>query len=127
MDRWQFEGGDGETFVVEAEAIRDDTIVRIKRKDVVVETHRWSGSLLVQALLALVEQPENADEEPTVEAYVARGYEDRGAYLTALASEFGVDLDTVHKLAEQIGPGGDFDTLPEALEDAHYQVPGTDR
>jgi hypothetical protein len=63
-DRWQFDGGDGETYIVEAEGIRDDTIVRIKRRNggTTVETHRWSGSLLAQALLALVEEPAEGEE-----------------------------------------------------------------
>jgi hypothetical protein len=49
--------------------------------------------------------------------YQANGYEDREDYLACLAEDYGVDLDTVHVLADLLGPDEDFDGLVTQLED----------
>lgn len=49
--------------------------------------------------------------------YQANGYEDREDYLSCLAEDYGVDLDTVKALADLLGPNEDFDGLVTQLED----------
>ena len=50
-------------------------------------------------------------------AYTANGYKDRHDYLTSLADETGVDMETVFTLASLLGPSEDFDGLVTTLED----------
>lgn len=54
------------------------------------------------------------------DVYLANGYEDREDYLSCLAEDYGVDLDTVKALADLLGPNEDFDGLVTALEDMVY-------
>ncbi len=49
--------------------------------------------------------------------YQMNGYNDREEYLSSLAEDYGVDLDTVKALADQLGPNEDFDGLVSQLED----------
>lgn len=49
--------------------------------------------------------------------YQMNGYEDREDYLSCLAEDYGVDLDTVKALADLLGPDEDFDGLISTLED----------
>ena len=49
--------------------------------------------------------------------YEDNGYTSRRDYLQDLADEFGIPLDTVHMMADLLGPGEDFDGLITALED----------
>lgn len=49
--------------------------------------------------------------------YQANGYNDREDYLSGLAEDYGVDLDTVKALADLLGPNEDFDGLVSQLED----------
>jgi hypothetical protein len=49
--------------------------------------------------------------------YTENGYKDRHDYLTALADETGVDMETVFTLASLLGPSEDFDGLVTTLED----------
>ena len=49
--------------------------------------------------------------------YKANGYNDREDYLSCLAEDYGVDLDTVKVLADLLGPNEDFDGLVSQLED----------
>ena len=49
--------------------------------------------------------------------YQREGYDNRRAYLEALADDTGVDLHTVFTLAELLGPAEDFDGLVTSLED----------
>ncbi len=51
------------------------------------------------------------------DVYLANGYEDREDYLSCLAEDYGVDLDTVKALADLLGPNEDFDGLVSQLED----------
>ena len=50
-------------------------------------------------------------------AYVANGYKDRADYLHDLADMFDVPYETVHLLADILGPKEDFDGLVTTLED----------
>jgi hypothetical protein len=54
--------------------------------------------------------------------YTDEGYESRRDYLTSLADDFGVDVDTVFAIASILGSGEDFDGLICELED--YQAVG---
>jgi hypothetical protein len=49
--------------------------------------------------------------------YTDEGYESRRDYLTSLADDFGVDVDTVFAIAGMMGSSEDFDGLICALED----------
>jgi hypothetical protein len=49
--------------------------------------------------------------------YIENGYENRHDYLTSLADEMGVDMETVFTLASLYGPSEDFDGLVTSLED----------
>lgn len=49
--------------------------------------------------------------------YTDEGYESRQDYLTSLADDMGVDLDTVFALSILLGSSEDFDGLVTALED----------
>ena len=48
-------------------------------------------------------------------AYKANGYANRAEYLDSLCDEY--DADTVHMLADLLGPDEDFDGLVTSLED----------
>jgi hypothetical protein len=54
--------------------------------------------------------------------YTDEGYESRRDYLTSLADDFGVDVDTVFSIASILGSAEDFDGLICELED--YQSIG---
>jgi hypothetical protein len=49
--------------------------------------------------------------------YIDNGYESRRDYLTQLADDYGVDIDTVLMLAGMLGPNEDFDGLVTHIED----------
>jgi hypothetical protein len=49
--------------------------------------------------------------------YQREGYDNRSAYLQALAEDIGVDIKTVLTLADLLGPAEDFDGLVTSLED----------
>jgi hypothetical protein len=53
-----------------------------------------------------------------LEGYLEYGAESRYEYLQMLSDEYGVDIDTVHGLADVLGPVEDFDGLVTSLEDA---------
>jgi hypothetical protein len=48
-------------------------------------------------------------------AYTNNGFTDRADYLESLCDEY--DADTVHMLADLLGPEEDFDGLVTGLED----------
>ena len=50
--------------------------------------------------------------------YQQNGYADRDDYLTCLAEDFAISIDTVYCLADILGENEDFDGLVSALEDA---------
>jgi hypothetical protein len=52
-----------------------------------------------------------------LESYLEYGAETRAEYLEMLADDYGVDLDTVHAMADVLGPMEDFDGLVTSLED----------
>ena len=49
--------------------------------------------------------------------YQQNGYENRYDYLTSLAEEYEIDLDTVEELAGLLGQDEDFDGLVNAIQD----------
>ena len=49
--------------------------------------------------------------------YQENGYADRDDYLTCLAEDFAISIDTVYCLADILGENEDFDGLVCALED----------
>lgn len=49
--------------------------------------------------------------------YTENGYNNRDHYLTELADQEGIDVDTVFALADLFGPSEDFDGLVTALQD----------
>lgn len=49
--------------------------------------------------------------------YQENGYENRADYLSCMAEDYGVPLDTVKALADLLGENEDFDGLINALED----------
>lgn len=51
------------------------------------------------------------------DVYKENGYADRADYLSCLAEDYGVDLQTVQALADLLGPNEDFDGLVSSLED----------
>lgn len=52
------------------------------------------------------------------DVYLENGYESREDYLNSLAGDYGVNVNTVHALADMLGPNEDFDGLLSELEDA---------
>lgn len=54
--------------------------------------------------------------------YTDNGYESRRDYLTQLAEDNGVELDTVLMLASMLGPNEDFDGLVSSIEDMADQL-----
>lgn len=52
-----------------------------------------------------------------LENYLEYGAESRAEYLAMLSEDYDVDLDTVHALADVLGPTEDFDGLVTSLED----------
>jgi hypothetical protein len=52
-----------------------------------------------------------------LESYLEYGAETRAEYLEMLADDYGIDLDTVHAMADVLGPNEDFDGLVTSLED----------
>ena len=52
-----------------------------------------------------------------IELYLEYGAESRAEYLAMLSEDFDVDLDTVHALADVLGPMEDFDGRVTSLED----------
>ena len=52
-----------------------------------------------------------------LEGYLEYGAENRAEYLEMLADDYGIDIDTVHALADVLGPVEDFDGLVTSLED----------
>ena len=53
--------------------------------------------------------------------YTDNGYKNRTEYLNSLAEDYGVDKDTVHCMAELLGPNEDFDGLVTSLEDGDFE------
>jgi len=49
--------------------------------------------------------------------YKANGFDSRADYLKHLAYDYGVTIETVNALADELGPSEDFDGLVLALED----------
>jgi hypothetical protein len=49
--------------------------------------------------------------------YMQNGYRDREDYLSCMAEDYDVRLETVKYLADLLGPNEDFDGLISALED----------
>lgn len=49
--------------------------------------------------------------------YKENGYENRKDYLECLASNYGVDIDTVNSLSNMLGSNEDFDGLISAIDD----------
>ena len=52
-----------------------------------------------------------------LEGYLEYGAESRAEYLAMLSEDYDVDLDTVHAMADVLGPMEDFDGLVTSLED----------
>ena len=52
-----------------------------------------------------------------LESYLEHGVETRYEYLQMLSDDYGVDIDTVHAMADVLGPMEDFDGLVTSLED----------
>lgn len=61
-----------------------------------------------------IEAQEIADN---LESYLEHGAETRAEYLEMLADDYGIDIDTVHAMADVLGPNEDFDDLVTSLED----------
>ena len=53
--------------------------------------------------------------------YQENGYDNRKHYLTCLADDLGIDVQTVFTLASILGSTEDFDGLVTALEDLEMQ------
>lgn len=49
--------------------------------------------------------------------YQQNGYYNRVDYLRCMSEDYGVPIDTVHVIADILGPNEDFDGLVTALED----------
>ena len=58
----------------------------------------------------------------TENIYQRNGYENREEYLLCLSEDYGIDLETVHMLADMLGESEMFDGLISALEDAEGMV-----
>ena len=54
---------------------------------------------------------------PKPSVYAQSGFRDRKDYLSHLAEDYGLELDTVLAIANVLGPNEDFDGLVIALED----------
>lgn len=54
--------------------------------------------------------------------YQQNGYADRDDYLTCLAEDYGVPIESVYSLAEMFGENEDFDGLVCTLEDAECLI-----
>ena len=52
-----------------------------------------------------------------MDVYKINGYKDREDYLSSLADDFGLPLETVKLVANVFGPSEDFDGLVSSLED----------
>lgn len=52
-----------------------------------------------------------------MDIYQQQGYDNRAEYLSHLADELGIDLETVEALAEALGPSEDFYGLVSVLQD----------
>lgn len=57
---------------------------------------------------------------PDENIYKENGYSDRDDYLTCLAKDFSISIDTIYCLADILGEEEDFDLLISALEEAMY-------
>lgn len=49
--------------------------------------------------------------------YTENGYKNRRDYLKCMAEDYGAPLETVHAIAQMLGPDEDFDGLIVSLED----------
>lgn len=49
--------------------------------------------------------------------YQENGYSDRDDYLSCMAEDYGVDIETVKVVADLYGPNEDFDGLISFLEE----------
>lgn len=49
--------------------------------------------------------------------YTENGYKNRRDYLRCMAEDYGAPLETVHAIAQMLGPDEDFDGLIVSLED----------
>lgn len=47
-----------------------------------------------------------------------RGYEDRMEYFECLSEDYGVDIDSIVRIADILGEAEDFDGLIDALTEA---------
>lgn len=54
---------------------------------------------------------------PEQNVYQENGYENRRAYVVALAEDYGVEERIVFMLANMLGPAEDFDGLVSMVED----------
>ena len=54
--------------------------------------------------------------------YTDEGYTSRKDYLTCLAEDYEVPVDTVFALACMLGPDEDFDGLVNAIEDVQLEL-----
>jgi hypothetical protein len=52
-----------------------------------------------------------------MDVYQENGYKNRNDYLSCIAEDYGIDIDTVTALADILGPNEDFDGLISALND----------
>jgi hypothetical protein len=52
--------------------------------------------------------------------YEENGYTSRRDYLTQLADEYGMELNTVFQFASILGPDEDFDGLVSSLQDYEF-------
>lgn len=48
--------------------------------------------------------------------YTMNGYANRVDYLRCMSEDYGIPIDTVHVIADVLGPNEDFDGLVSALE-----------
>ena len=61
-----------------------------------------------------------SQERNKMNAYTEHGYASRRDYLDSLAEDYDIDRDTVHMMADLLGPTEDFDGLVTSLEDLDY-------
>ena len=75
----------------------------------------------LETVLAEIGQIVKASTEPEnsykMSSYEEHGYLDRSDYLTCLASDYAIDLETLVCLADILGESEDFDGLIASLED----------
>ncbi|OYX07437.1 MAG: pantoate--beta-alanine ligase [Thiotrichales bacterium 32-46-8] len=64
------------------------------------------------------ELKENVMKKTNAKNYIYRqhGYNDREDYLSCIAEDYGVPLETVEALADMLGPNEDFDCYPRTLD-----------